>query len=104
MMTRDQVLGRLRTEQETLLEMGIQSLALFGSVAQGTARSDSDVDLLVEFSRPVGLFEFVRVQNMLEQILGCPVDLVTPDALRDSMRLQILGEAVRVVPQLATTH
>jgi predicted nucleotidyltransferase len=104
MMTRDQVLRRLRTEQDVLQEMGVLSLALFGSLAQGTARPDSDVDLLVEFSRPVGLFDFVRLQNRLEQIVGCPVDLVTPDSLRDSMRLQILGEAVYVVPQLATTH
>jgi hypothetical protein len=42
----------------------------------------------------VGLFEFVRLQRFLGDILGCPVDLVTPDALRAEMREQILREAV----------
>lgn len=59
-----------------------------------TFRPDSDVDLLVEFSRPIGLFEFVRLQRELSQILGHRVDLVTPAALKPQLRDRILGEAV----------
>ena len=68
---------------------------MFGSVARGEANDNSDVDLLVEFSEPVGLFAFARLQRFLEQILETRVDLATPAALRDSMREEVLEEAVR---------
>jgi len=73
----------------------VQSLSIFGSVARDEAGPDSDIDLLVEFDRPVGLFAFVRTQQYLEQILGSRVDLVTPDALRREFRETVLREAVR---------
>jgi len=94
-----QVVSRLLRENRMALdELGVKSLALFGSAARGEASPYSDVDLLVEFSVPVGLFEFVRLKLRLEQILGCEVDLVTPDALRPTMKDDILQEAVDVTP------
>ena len=88
------VLQRLRASQVALAKYHVASLALFGSVARNEAKPESDIDILVEFCQPVGLFEFVRLKRQLESILGRPVDLVTPDALRDSMRAQILDEAI----------
>jgi hypothetical protein len=73
----------------------VQSLSIFGSVARDEAGPDSDIDLLVEFDGPVGLFVFVRTKQYLEQILGSRVDLVTPDALRREFRETVLREAVR---------
>jgi predicted nucleotidyltransferase len=55
----------------------------------------SDVDLLIEFARPVGLLHFVRVKRHLERILGTRVDLVTRGALKPQLRDAILREAVR---------
>jgi uncharacterized protein len=52
--------------------------------------------VLVEFDRPVGLFEFIRLKYFLEKLTGCSVDLVTPDAIRPTMRANILSEAVYV--------
>jgi len=72
----------------------VESLALFGSYARDTVQADSDVDLLVEFNRPVGLFAFVQLQLQLEALLDRRVDLVTPDAVRPTMREQILQEAI----------
>ncbi len=92
------MIERLRTNHSLLEKLGIKSLALFGSVARGEAGPQSDVDLLVEFSRPVGLFEFIHVQQALEALLGCPVDLVTPDALRESLRATVMAEAIDVTP------
>ena len=89
---------RLRDNRTALEALGVKSLALFGSAARGEAGPGSDVDFLVEFSRPVGLFEFVQLQHALEQILQCEVDLVTPDALRESMKAAILEEAIDVTP------
>jgi hypothetical protein len=48
----------------------------------------------VEFDRPVGLFEFVRVKNHLEKILHRPVDLVTPEGLKKQLKERILKEAI----------
>jgi len=97
-MDSETVLARIREHHDTLKRLGVKSLALFGSAARGEAGPESDVDLLVEFSEPVGLFEFVRVKRALEKILQCDVDLVTPDALRESMKAEILAEAIRVAP------
>ena len=72
----------------------VRSLHFFGSLARGDAHPDSDADLLVEFSQPVGLFQFFRVQRRLEAILGCRVDLVLKDAIKPQLRTRILAEAV----------
>ncbi|MEX2535650.1 MAG: nucleotidyltransferase family protein [Trueperaceae bacterium] len=94
-MTREDVLTALREHREELARMHMRSLALFGSVARDQAALDSDVDLLVEFSKPVGLFEFLDLKERLEQILGRPVDLVTREALKPQLKDRILSEAVR---------
>jgi hypothetical protein len=73
----------------------VKSLLLFGSVARDEARSNSDIDLLVEFDRPVGLFTFVRVQRYLEEILGRSIDLGTSDSLKPYLREPVLREAIR---------
>jgi predicted nucleotidyltransferase len=95
-MKRDEVLRRLRADQARLDAFPIKRLAVFGSVARDEAGESSDVDILVEFEPEahVGLFEFARLRRTLGEILGCEVDLATPDALRREMRAQILQEAV----------
>ena len=64
---------------------GVQRMALYGSFARGGASLSSDVDLLVELNRPLGL-EFVRLADLLEEKLGRPVDLATFDSLRRSRK------------------
>lgn len=89
----NQLLSQNRTE---LSRHGVKSLAVFGSVARGEATEFSDLDMLVEFVRPVGLFEFIRLKKFLEDLTGCKVDLVTQDALHPAMRDSILSEAKHV--------
>ena len=70
-MKRDDVLSKLLTQyQELAGQYGIASLFLFGSVARDEARADSDVDLLVEIKHPIGLFEFIELQQRLENSFG----------------------------------
>lgn len=95
MMTLDDAVARLGAHTDELRRFKVDALYVFGSVARGEANDDSDVDLLVEFSEPVGLFAFARLQRFLEEILETRVDLATPAALRDSMRDEVLEEAVR---------
>jgi hypothetical protein len=95
---RADVLRTLRAEREALRERyGVESLALFGSVARDEAGPDSDVDVLVEFGRPITLFDLVAVQQHLERCLGvCRVDLVPRDSVYPAFRDDIFGEALNV--------
>lgn len=77
-------------------DFGVTTLLVFGSVARGEDRPGSDVDLLVEFDRPVTLLGLYRLQDRLEQLLGCGVDLCTPSGLKPRVRERVLSEAVRV--------
>ena len=81
---------------EMARQFGVKSLLLFGSVARDEATSKSDVDLLVEFNRPVGYFGLFALQDYLEKLLGCPVDLGTPDSLKPRIREHVMGELIRV--------
>ena len=99
-MERDEIPGILGEHRRELDEFGVKSLALFGSFGRDEALADSDVDILVEFAVPVGLFEFVRLKAYLEKLLRLPVDLVTPDGIRDGTREQILREAVYATQKL----
>jgi len=95
-MTRQDVLGKLEANRSELRQMGVKSLSLFGSLARDEAVDDSDVDLLVEFDRPIGLFQFIRVQQHLQEVLGVDrVDLVMLDALHEELRHNILRDAIR---------
>ncbi len=93
-MNRNEILQILKNGQPELQKFGVKSIALFGSFAVDAATEDSDIDLLVEFDRAIGLFEFVRLKTYLEQILKRSVDLTTPDALKSQLREQILKEAI----------
>jgi hypothetical protein len=88
-MNRAQIIQRLSEHKEELDAFGVRSLSLFGSVVRGEERPGSDIDILVEFERVGGLFEFVRLKNYLEKTLEQRVDLVTPDALKPQLREKI---------------
>ncbi len=75
---------------------GVLELSLFGSIARGEARHDSDVDILVAFDGPATSERYFGVQFYLEDLLGRPVDMVTTRALRPELRPRIEKEAVRV--------
>lgn len=93
-MKRDEVLRLLAKHRVELDERGVRSLKLFGSVARDEAGPDSDVDLLVEFSKPVGLFELVDIQEYMQDLLGCPVDLATAEGLKPRVRDTVMKELV----------
>jgi len=94
---RKEMLLKLKDQRHELVERyGIKSLYLFGSLARDEAHPGSDVDLLVEFKQPVGLFQFIELKGKLEDILGCPVDLGTRRSLKPYIKEQVLREAIRV--------
>lgn len=81
-LTRDAILHRLRANQPELrARFGVRRIGLFGSFARDTASQDSDVDLVVDFERPIGL-GFMELVEYLETLLGRKVDLLTVAGLR----------------------
>lgn len=96
-MKKDEVIKKLSAHKEEIHKMGVTSLALFGSVVRDQAKEGSDIDLLVEFGSPVGVFHLFRVQHRIEEILGVSeVDLVQKGAVHPALRERIYGETVNV--------
>ena len=96
-MGRSHTLALLSEHKPVLTErFGVTRLALFGSVARGTASAGSDVDLLVDFDGPATSSRYFGVQFYLEDLLGCPVDLVTVKALRPRLRPFVERDAVTI--------
>jgi len=95
MRTREEILAILKEELPHLREeFGVGRIALFGSYARDEQREGSDADVLVEFSQPIDLFDFMRLEYHLTDLLGIKVDLVTPNALRPIMKDSILESAM----------
>jgi predicted nucleotidyltransferase len=96
-MNRARALSLLK-EHKTEIEQrfGVQRLAVFGSTVRDSARSDSDVDILVAFDGPATSARYFGLQFYLEDIFGVTVDLVTEKALRNELRPYIEREAVHV--------
>jgi uncharacterized protein len=95
MTTLDHVLSLIRSRRDELKDLGVSSVGVFGSVARGDDRPDSDVDVLIEFGRPADLFDLVRVKMLLESILNRRVDVVTPGAIRPQHRDAIYRDLKR---------
>ena len=73
-------------------EFGVARIGIFGSVVHGAQDADSDIDILVEFERPVGFVGFMRLEKRLAELLGMPVDLVTKKALKPHIGGKILKD------------
>ncbi|MBI5914434.1 MAG: nucleotidyltransferase family protein [Bacteroidetes bacterium] len=85
-----------RNIELVLRKYAINRASLFGSFADGTARKGSDVDLLVELSKPIGLLEFIHIKHELEDLLGRKVDLVEFKAIKPSLKKLILHTAIPI--------
>jgi uncharacterized protein len=98
LLTRDQAIRRLLAAEAEIRALGVNRLALFGSVLRGEARPDSDVDILVEFSPGAKTFDrFLELSELLEDRLERRVELVTLGALSPFIGPRILTEAEDVL-------
>lgn len=97
MLTRDKAIQLLRENQEYLRrEFGVKRIGIFGSVARDQCDDLSDVDLVVEFSRPIG-FRFMDLADYLENLFGRKVDLLTSagvEAIRSEQIARSIAEGV----------
>ncbi len=95
---RDRTIARILAAERDIRLLGVRRLALFGSVVRNEARPGSDVDLLVEFVAGQKSFErYLDLADLLERILGHPIDLVTIESLSPFLGPHILAEAADVL-------
>jgi hypothetical protein len=94
-MSRTDILVRLAALRPWLTAEGVTRVRLFGSHARDQAGSDSDVDLIADFDRPLGLRQF-SLQDEIAARLGLKVELVTEAALAPDIRYTALKDAVDV--------
>lgn len=91
-------LDELRTKHKADIlriagQYGVTNIRVFGSVVRGDARPDSDVDILVNLTKPLG-FQFFEFEDRLKTMMHCDIDLVTERSLHPYLKDRILGEAV----------
>lgn len=96
-MSKEQILSLLAGRREDVrVKFGVKELGVFGSAARDDMRSDSDVDILVEFQGPATFDKYMDLKAYLETLLGAAVDLVTTEALKPRLRPLIEKDLVRV--------
>ena len=82
-MDKDEVISLLEKQSQFLLnEYGISRIGIFGSVVKGTMTEDSDLDIVVEFTKPIG-FKFNRLVEYLENLFGRKVDVLTKEGIKN---------------------
>jgi hypothetical protein len=95
MKTLTEIRNIVRQQSEILGDKyGVAVVAIFGSYARGEQVEESDLDLLVEFLRPISLLELVGAEIYLSEVLGVKADLVPKRDVRAELRESILKEAV----------
>ena len=89
---------RALSEHKTELKENfkVKTIGVFGSYVRGEQKRKSDVDVLVEFEEPIGLFEFMDLEMYLSKLLGVKVDLVSKKALKPHIGEHILKEVIMV--------
>lgn len=94
MVSREKAIEILRKQLPYIItEYGVKKIGLFGSYAKGTQQAGSDVDIMVEFDKPIGL-KFVEFSEYLEKLLGTNVDILTPAGI-DGIRIGRIAKDIR---------
>jgi len=97
MITIDEIKKTLAKHKDELVsKYKVQDIGVFGSYVRGEQVKESDLDVLVTFREPIGLFKFIGLEYRLEELLGVNVDLVSKDALKPRIGKRILSEVVYV--------
>jgi predicted nucleotidyltransferase len=92
MLSTSEIENKLHEIKPTLVDkFHVSKIGYFGSFANGRQTTDSDLDLIVEFSQPMG-WNFFSLEEFLERSLGIKIDLVTKSALKDRIKESIFNQ------------
>ena len=94
---KDEIIQTLKRHKEELYKKyGVKEIGLFGSFARGEETDKSDIDILVEFEKPVGLLTVSSLENYLSDLLGIKADVVRKRNIRKELKENILNEVVNL--------
>jgi uncharacterized protein len=97
MKTFDEIKALLQRHKETFREQyGLKEIGIFGSYVRGEQVAESDLDILIELEKPIGLLRFMKLERTLSELLGIPVEMVTKKALKPHIGKRILQEVMYV--------
>ena len=82
----------LRHKEQLRKEYGVKEIGIFGSYTRGEQDKSSDLDILIEFEKPIGFVKFLKLENSLSALIGIKVELVTKKALKPYIGQRILQE------------
>ncbi len=104
MMTKNDILNKL-CELKPILhrDYSVKQIGLFGSFSDDSYTEDSDIDLLVEFEKPIG-WKYFSLEMYLENIFGRKIDLVTKNALKEQIKNRILQQIIYPGTELRLTR
>jgi len=91
--SRENILDLIEQNRDTIRGFGVRKLGLFGSWARGEQTAESDLDFIVEFKNK-SFDAYMDLKFYLEELFGCPVDLVLTDAIKPRLREAVLNEVV----------
>jgi uncharacterized protein len=95
-MNKQDVIGVLRRNADALRARGIRHAAVFGSIARGDARPESDIDIMIELDpqAKIGVFEYAEIKLYIEGLFEGPVDVVDQEALKPAIRTPATSDAI----------
>ena len=92
MLTKNDILSRLKELKPALqAEYAVKEIGLFGSFSDNTFDDESDIDIIVEFERPIG-WKFFSLEMYLENVFNRKIDLVSKNALKEQIRSSVLNQ------------
>lgn len=77
-------------------KFGVKKIGIFGSFARDEQKKTSDIDILVELEKPIGIFQFLDLEEYLSKLLKRKVDLVTKKAIKKTIQKAVLKETIYV--------
>ena len=99
--TKDELINLLQVHRQSILQFGVKQIGLFGSFVRNEAGKDSDIDFFIEFYPEQKTFKnFMRLADMLEEITGRKIEIITPQSLNKFIGKYILAQ-VEYVPLAA---
>jgi hypothetical protein len=91
----EKIIELIRKNKDSLKNTyNIEKIGIFGSFAKDNQNDSSDIDILVEFSEPIGYFKFIELEQFLEKVLGKKVDLATKNSLKLSIKKEVLKDTI----------
>lgn len=94
-MHKSEVLNDIKKNKPELKKrFNVKRIGIFGSYARGDYRKDSDLDVLIELNKPLGIFGLMELEDYLGSLIGKKIDLVTKNTLKSAIKEKVLKEAV----------